>query len=626
MAMQALRDGSKGGILKFFLLGILCLAAGGLVFTDVGGFFRGGVSGTDVAKVGKDAVGINSFDRVARRTLAQLGMTPAQAYKLGYLDQILNSEIQRRLLMKAAQDSDVVVGKDYVVGQIQTILAPAIANGMSAEDALNNLLRGQGISESELTNTILSERTLTLFGNAMEAGALYVPTSHVEPIYQYNNETRNIRYLAFPHKDFADTQEPSDEQLMEMYERTKESFASPERRDIKVVTINTDKIADTLVIEDDILRDSYDDLIDSYTTPPTRKITQAVFTDEDSANAALENITVNNFSQIKGADIIPARNFEEDKMLDELKGPVFDASKTGIIGPIETPLGWTIVNLVAIEEESTQSFESVKEDIRKDIIAEQLIDEIYKLVDEVDEFFAIGGSVEEAKEQFDFEIESFNGLTAYGQNKDGKSPLNPALGPDAQTVLQSAYELDEGTTGPAFELSNGRFVAINTAAVTPKSYKPFEEIKDQLKQSWIEDNRAFNNRVALIDLQKQNAETPIEDVAKQESKSFKTVSEIKRDDDNSPLSPSARVSIFGAKKGEHFIIEIRDGIALAEVTNITKPIAPKDADIETLQSKTQQEMQNELLVLYINKMQEKYPSKINERLLEQVYGEQSDSF
>ena len=625
MAMQALRNGASRGIFKFFLLGILVLAGGGLVFTDVGGFFNGGVSSTDVAKVGKEKIGLNSFDRVARRSLQQLGITPSQAYKLGYLDQILRSEIQRRTLMKAASDSNILVGNDYVVKQVNQILAPAMASGMSAEQALENLTRSQGISQSELTTTILSERTLTLFGDAMEAGALYTPPILAEKLYAYDNEQRDIRYIAYPNADYKDIQDPTDEELKTLYEKTKERFAAPERRTVKVVTIKTDTLANTLTIEEEQLRAVYDDSLDIYTTPPSRTIIQAIFKSEDAAKAARQKATAANFKAIAedaNADIIPAKAFAENEILDELQDPVFSAENTGVIDPVETPLGWSLINISKISEESVKAFDDVKAQIREDIVQDQLIDEIYKLVDEVDEFFAIGGTVEDAKNQFNIEVTTFENLTKTGQNTENETPLNAAFGPDAQSIIESTYEHDEGMTGPAFEVSGGNFIAVNTANITPKSYATFEEVEEVLKTQWINDQRNLSNRMAAIALQKENADQSIEELAKSQSKSFKIVEDIKRSDEQSSLSPTARNSIFGAKQGEHFLIEIRDGVAIAEVTNIEKPSNPKEEDIQAIQQSTQQTMQNELFVLYLNKIQEKHPAKINTRLLEQAYGEQ----
>lgn len=53
MVMKAMRQGAAGGVMKFVIFGFLIMAVGGMVFMDIGGFFRsGGVGSSDVAKVG----------------------------------------------------------------------------------------------------------------------------------------------------------------------------------------------------------------------------------------------------------------------------------------------------------------------------------------------------------------------------------------------------------------------------------------------------------------------------------------------------------------------------------------------------------------------------------------------
>lgn len=627
MAMQALREGASGGILKFFLLGILVLAGGGLVFTDVGGFFRGGVSGSDVAKVGKETVSINTFDRVARRTLARLGITPAQAYNLGYMNQILDSEIRRRLLIKAADDANILVDKDYVVEQIRTILEPAIQSGVSPEDALSNLLRQQGITESELTTTIISERTIGLFGDAMQAGALEIPFNVAEKIYEYDNEKRTIRYIEFKHDDYTEIEDPSEEQLIQLYEATKEGFATPETRSLSVTTINTDNLAKTIEIDEKELRSMYDDNIDLYDTPETRTVEQALFDNEESANTFFEAAKANGFAKAesKGSNI-PAKEYAEEDLLDELREPIFSATKTGVTEPIETPLGWTVANISKITKGHTKTFDEAKAELREELVQEQLIDEIYQLIDEVDEFFATGGSLDDAQKQFALEVKSYENVNRYGQNNQNQAPLQKDFGQDSFTILESAYEMDAGTTGPAFEIANGDFIVVTTNSITEKSYPPFETRKDDIKTKWLTDQRGFANRTEIIALQKQKADIPLDDIAKEKNKSFKTLAGIQRNDEKSPLQPNARASVFGAKKGEHFVIETKQGIAIAEVTDVVKPKKASTEDLTAIATQTEQDMQNELLVLYLNELQEKYPKKINERLLQTVYGEQANSY
>ncbi len=106
MVMTTLRSGKTGAVLKFILFSLLLLAMGGMVFTDVGGFFRNGITGSrDVATVGQTPLSIVQFDHMARKNLERIGMSPAQAYKMGYLQEMLNGEVRARLLSKKANDS-----------------------------------------------------------------------------------------------------------------------------------------------------------------------------------------------------------------------------------------------------------------------------------------------------------------------------------------------------------------------------------------------------------------------------------------------------------------------------------------------------------------------------------------
>ncbi len=391
MAMQALRNGASGGILKFFLFGLLALAAGGLVFTDVGGFFRGGVSGTDVAKVGGQKISINAFDRIARRTLAQLGITPQQAYQFGYLQEILGSEIRRRLLLKAAQDKGITIDKNYVISQIQTILAPALQNGMSPEQALATLLRNQGLSENELIQSIQAEQTINLLNRALQSGALVTTDAMARDIYKFQNESRDIRYVSFLDKDFTGVTPPDDAELAIFYDSTKEAYANPETRSFTLLTLDLATIKKGITVDDAALKEIYESHVDAYTTPAQRTIAQVTIQSEDEANqiyeaaqksgdlkAALKEVTGNTSA------FLPAKAFSEDEIVEDIKDPVFAAESKGILEPIKTPLGWTIIALESIEPEKVQSFEIVKDNIRSNYIEDRLIDETYTMVDEVD--------------------------------------------------------------------------------------------------------------------------------------------------------------------------------------------------------------------------------------------------
>ena len=137
MVMKALRDGAKGGVSKFILFGFLVLATGGLVLMDVGGFFRGGVSGSDVARVGDHVIKAQTFDSNLRRTVSRLGMSTQEAYKLGYVGQILSTEVRGLLVAQAASDLGVSIPDSMVAKQVSDLVTPLAKNGESPKNIWN---------------------------------------------------------------------------------------------------------------------------------------------------------------------------------------------------------------------------------------------------------------------------------------------------------------------------------------------------------------------------------------------------------------------------------------------------------------------------------------------------------
>src|SRR5262245_44983148 len=149
MVMRSMREGASGGFVKIVLFGLLTVAVGGLVLMDVGGFFRGGVRRSDVAKVGSEKIQIAAFDRDVRSSLACVGIQPGEALKLGYINEILGAEIRNSLMHQAAGDLGVQVSKQRLAQQIGRIIAPMVEEGQPPQAVLDQILRSQGMSERE---------------------------------------------------------------------------------------------------------------------------------------------------------------------------------------------------------------------------------------------------------------------------------------------------------------------------------------------------------------------------------------------------------------------------------------------------------------------------------------------
>ena len=120
--LNAMREGAKSGLSKFILFSFMIMAVGGLVFMDIGGFFRGGINQSAVAKIGSQDLSITYFDRTLRRTLANQGLDTQTAYKLGLINQVLRSEISNNLLQRAAIDHGLEIARPTVLNQISILV------------------------------------------------------------------------------------------------------------------------------------------------------------------------------------------------------------------------------------------------------------------------------------------------------------------------------------------------------------------------------------------------------------------------------------------------------------------------------------------------------------------------
>jgi peptidyl-prolyl cis-trans isomerase D len=92
--LRALRDGTKKGfLLKFIMFGFLLMGLGGLVLIDVGDYFRGGIGGNTVARIGDTDISLGKFQNDAQRIIRQQNLTLEEAHEVGYTNMILNSMV-----------------------------------------------------------------------------------------------------------------------------------------------------------------------------------------------------------------------------------------------------------------------------------------------------------------------------------------------------------------------------------------------------------------------------------------------------------------------------------------------------------------------------------------------------
>ncbi|PZO85080.1 MAG: hypothetical protein DI626_07730 [Micavibrio aeruginosavorus] len=617
-----MRDSAGAGILKFFLLGTLLLAVGGLVLMDVGGFFTGNMGSGKIVSGGGVNIGAQEFDRTVRRTLASQGIPAQEAYRLGLIDNILTSEIQNRLFTKESQNLGLRVDDESVTKQIALLAAPLAAEGQSKKQALQQILRTQGISEGEFVTALRQEMANTLLRAAMQPPASLSSPLMAKTLYRYDNERRSANVIVLKNADVKDVKAADEEQLKKFYDANKSDYLIPETRTVTLATLKADMLRKNLRISDQDLRAEYDRTIASFTKPSRRSVEQTVLKTEEEAKKTAEAMKAGN----KVANVI-SQEYEQSGLLPEIAGPVFAAKDGDVVGPVKTSLGWHVIRVKGTTPEDVTPFDDVKEKLRAEVEQSKLGEELYNTGNTIEDRVAGGESLESLVGEYGLTTEKIGPFRVNGNTASNIDAFK-AYGGDRDKLIQAAFDYDEGELTPLVETADGQFHFMRIDTVVPDAYRDYADVKADVEKRWAFEQRAALNKAraqkALDDL---NAGKTLADVAKENGAGIQTVTNVVRNaDTKEPLTPLATAQMFVTDKGKSFSSENNNSFIVGTVTAIDVPKAPdaKGENLAELEDLTGRSMGQDILEQFVNSIAGSNKVRVNKAALDQIYG-QSDT-
>jgi foldase protein PrsA len=126
----------------------------------------------------------------------------------------------------------------------------------------------------------------------------------------------------------------SEQDISEYYEKNKQRFAQPERRDLLVVLTKTEGKA---------------------------KQAKAALEDGDSFKQVAKQYSIDEASKAQGGKLAAVTKGQQEKAFDDA---IFSAKKGELVGPIETQFGWYVFEVDKVTAASQQSLEESKEAIK----------------------------------------------------------------------------------------------------------------------------------------------------------------------------------------------------------------------------------------------------------------------
>ncbi len=468
-----------------------------------------------------------------------------------YQGQIDESLIKQIVLEKLISKRAMI---NYLAGMGQTISKQQIDNavrndesfqldGQFSEELYNRYLPN-AYSKSNYRNNIATQLLLQQFSDGITQSSI-VSDQEVQRVIQLVNQKRDISYAVIQADNYIDEVAVSDEEITNYYQNFQNQFENPEQIKLAYLEISRNEIAKNTPVTDEQLEKNYKDNLSQYTQPERRKASHILFTfSSDADNAAKEKVKAEAqavLDKIKsGADFSEmAKEYSRDPGSADKGGdlgffgtgemvPAFEESayalKTGDVSDlVESPFGYHIIKLVAIEGGESKSFAEVKDKITEAVQFE-LTENIYFEKAETMQTLAY--------EQPD----SLEAVAAELAMTIKESELMSRSGSDGifnnEKLLNAAFSesvLEEGNNSDLIELGDDHVVIVRIIERIPANIKPLDEVKDKIQTRLKQDGITIKAQQKANELiEELAAGKSIADVAEAHSLKFENTGLIDR--------------------------------------------------------------------------------------------------
>ncbi|PIE57417.1 MAG: hypothetical protein CSA33_08570 [Desulfobulbus propionicus] len=408
-----------------------------------------------------------SYERAADRYQKQFGgrMTVDMLKQLGLKQQVLEQLIQKELLRQGAETIGLQVSDEELQRKILE-MDVFQEDGVFSQDRYQSLLKRQGFTptsfEESLEHDLVIEKIVDTLGTFTA-----VPPAELDAWKDFSREKLKVAYVSFAAEEYADKVAVDDDELAPWFASHAEDFKTEPQIQLAYLLFPFSEDAATVQVTADEIRKRYEARMSEYYVPEERHVRHILFkveaTDSSEQKAAQKkkaeevlDLAKNgkDFAELAGTySEGPTKDrggdlgfFPQGQMVPEFDRVVFSMHPGEISDLVQTSFGYHIILLEDIKPAETTAFETVQEEIGKQMQEESGRDLTFKKASQAYEDIMRAGSLAKYAENNSVTLQE-TGLfprSEAPENIDG----TPAL-------LDAAFALQKGELSSLIALDNG---------------------------------------------------------------------------------------------------------------------------------------------------------------------------
>jgi len=495
---------------RILQLVLLLLIFPAFAFFGVSGYDRFLSDGDSVASVGGSKITRQEFDAAMRQQLDRLRQVLGDKVDASMLDspqaraEVLDGLVTQRVLLDASIQRRISVGDAKLRETIRAIPGLAKPDGSFDMERYRALLSAQGMNEPMFESQLRRDLAIQAMPEAVAASAI-VPLAVLDRLIVLQEQTREVRELAFRASGYASRVSATDEQLRAYYAENAAAFEIPESARVEYLVLGTAAIAQRIALSADDVRSYYEQNAARYATPEERRASHVLIALEPGASAEARQA-----AQAKAQDIVrqaragadfaalaransqdpgSAGNggdlgwFRRDTMVKPFADAAFALAEGAVGDVVETEFGLHVIKLTGIKPGAARRFEEVRAEIESELRLQQAG---RKYAETADAFsntvYEQSDSLKPAAERFGLEIRTAESLTRSGAGVPADSPLaNQRL----LAALFSPESIQSRRNTDAIEVGGNTLVSARIVEHRPAGRKPFEDVRDQVRGLFV---------------------------------------------------------------------------------------------------------------------------------------------
>jgi peptidyl-prolyl cis-trans isomerase D len=572
------------------LFGVLVIAFMGW---GVGDMLRNIGTDTAIAHVAGRRIEPAAAQEAYQRELQRVSqMMPNGQQPTAQMRQLLAQQVVERLITQVAIGVEVdrlglVVPDAALRAAVFAMPAFQGTNGAFDHARFEQLLAANNLSEGQFLSLMRQDLGQSQLLDAIGVGA-NAPATLTAPLFAFQDETRTAEAVFLPFAAAPAPNPPDETILKRWWANHPATFSTPEYRRIRLAVLSPDALARGETVPLSALQAAYEQNRAQYDKPERRSADILLAPDQAKAAALAARwkagaswAEMQQAAKDSGASAVSLADALPVEFPDPaLAKAVFAATPDSVTGPLQTPLGWHVIEVTGITPGANVSFAEAKPALEQALARQQAVSLVYKRVTGFEDAVAAEPSLEQLPG--DLGLVGLTGtLDAEGLTEQGNPAPIPGSDALRKAVVKAAFAEQPNQPANVVQGPDDSYYALVVQAITKPHVQPYEEVKDKVLADWTaHEQRMAQNRLATQLMVAVNQGTPLADAAAEAGPlgglAAVTLPPTRRDQPAAGVPAQLLDPLFQLKLHKATMVETADGFVTAELMAIADPTAATD--------------------------------------------------